>query len=132
MVLALSDTHALLWYAFNDARLSDAAGRLMDDAEASGDQVGISAISLVEIVYLIEKRRIPAESLDRVRSLFDQGGMLREVVVDRGVATSLARVPRSEVPDMPDRIIAATALHLGVPLISRDGKIRASSVRTIW
>jgi len=33
---------------------------------------------------------------------------------------------------MPDRIIATTALHLGVPLISRDGRIRLSSVPTIW
>ncbi len=41
-------------------------------------------------------------------------------------------IPRDQVPDMPDRIIAATAAHLGVPLISRDGKIRASSVTTIW
>ena len=39
---------------------------------------------------------------------------------------------RQDVPDMPDRIIAATALHLGVPLISRDGKIKASAVPTIW
>ncbi len=35
-------------------------------------------------------------------------------------------------PDMPDRIIGATALHLGLPLITRDGKIRASDLRTIW
>jgi hypothetical protein len=28
------------------------------------------------------------------------------------VATALARVPREALPDMPDRIIAATALHL--------------------
>jgi PIN domain nuclease of toxin-antitoxin system len=41
-------------------------------------------------------------------------------------------VSRSEVPDLPDRIIAATAVHLGVPAISRDGKIRTSSVDTIW
>ena len=33
---------------------------------------------------------------------------------------------------MPDRIIAATALHLGLPLISRDRKIQLSSVNTIW
>ena len=33
---------------------------------------------------------------------------------------------------MPDRIIAATAIYHDVPFISRDGKIRASSVRTIW
>lgn len=41
-------------------------------------------------------------------------------------------VDRRQVPDLPDRVIAATALHLSVPLISRDGKIRASGVATIW
>jgi predicted nucleic acid-binding protein len=33
---------------------------------------------------------------------------------------------------MPDRIIAATALHLGVPVITRDRKIRASNLKSIW
>jgi predicted nucleic acid-binding protein len=33
---------------------------------------------------------------------------------------------------MPDQIIAATAMHLGVPLISRDRRIKASSLATIW
>jgi len=34
--------------------------------------------------------------------------------------------------DFPDRIIVATALHLGLPLISRDRKIQLSDVNTIW
>jgi predicted nucleic acid-binding protein len=54
------------------------------------------------------------------------------VVVDRDVVNALSTITRGEVPDMPDRIIAATAVHLGVPLISRDRKIQASSVQTIW
>jgi predicted nucleic acid-binding protein len=29
-------------------------------------------------------------------------------------------------------IIAATALHLGVPVISRDSKIKLSTVNNIW
>jgi predicted nucleic acid-binding protein len=41
------------------------------------------------------------------------------------------QIGRAEIPDMPDRIIAATAVCLGVPLVMRDGKIRASAVRTI-
>jgi predicted nucleic acid-binding protein len=48
------------------------------------------------------------------------------------VAESLELVPRKDVPDMPDRIIAATALHLGLPLVTRDGKIRAVNITTIW
>ena len=41
-------------------------------------------------------------------------------------------IVRQEVPDLPDRVIAATALQLSVPVVSRDGRIRASSVQTIW
>ena len=36
-------------------------------------------------------------------------------------------------PDMPDRIITATALAYHLPLVTRDSKIReAGIVRTIW
>ena len=45
---------------------------------------------------------------------------------------ALVFVSRSEVPDLPDRIVAATAAALQTPLISRDRKIRASQVQTIW
>ncbi len=33
---------------------------------------------------------------------------------------------------MPDRIVAATAVYLGVPVISRDGRIRAANLQTVW
>ena len=49
-----------------------------------------------------------------------------------GVAFALAQIPRNEVPDLPDRVIAATALLLGLALVTRDGKIRASHIETIW
>ena len=41
-------------------------------------------------------------------------------------------MPRDVVPDMPDRIIAATAVHLGLPLITRDERIRSAGIKTIW
>jgi predicted nucleic acid-binding protein len=44
----------------------------------------------------------------------------------------MLKVSRTDVPDMPDRIVAATALHFGVPVISRDGRIRSSAVKTVW
>jgi predicted nucleic acid-binding protein len=42
----------------------------------------------------------------------------------------MREIPRDAVPDMPDCIVAATAVYFGVPVISRDGRIRASNVRT--
>ena len=41
-------------------------------------------------------------------------------------------VPRVAVPDMPDRIVAATAVHFGVPVISRDRRIQSSILSTVW
>ena len=37
-----------------------------------------------------------------------------------------------KIPNLPDRIIAATALYAKVPVISRDRKIKLSSIQTIW
>jgi PIN domain nuclease of toxin-antitoxin system len=131
-IRSVADTHTLIWYVFDDPRLSATASSMIDDAMAAGDEIGISSITLVEIVYLAEKRKIDPDTLRRVLDLLDLGAHLTEVPVDRSLLPAVQSIPRSEVPDMPDRIIAATALFLGVPLISRDGKIRASAVKTIW
>jgi PIN domain nuclease of toxin-antitoxin system len=48
------------------------------------------------------------------------------------IIEALIDVPRSDIPDMPDRIVAATAVYFGVPTISRDGRIRVSKVQTVW
>lgn len=47
-------------------------------------------------------------------------------------STAPPPTPSEEVPDLPDRVIAATALALNLPLISRDGKIKASRLTTVW
>jgi predicted nucleic acid-binding protein len=58
--------------------------------------------------------------------------LIVEIPFDKYVAQAMQQVERSQVPDLPDRIIAATALSLKLPLISRDRKIQMSSVETIW
>ena len=45
---------------------------------------------------------------------------------------AMRQVPRVQVPDMPDRIVAATAVYLRVPVISRDGRIRSSNIQSVW
>lgn len=130
---AVTDTHALIWYLENDARLSSAASALFDACDRGLSIVYIPTICLVEIVYLQEKGRIPSDLKDRFDLVLrsrQSGLILADLTA--AVADALTRVPRAEVPDLPDRIVAATALHLGVPLISRDRKIQASSVTTIW
>jgi predicted nucleic acid-binding protein len=54
------------------------------------------------------------------------------VPLDFEIAQALAQISRDTVPDMPDRIIAATALYLNIPLVTKDSKIQASNIQTIW
>ncbi len=133
MIAAIADTHTAIWYIFADARLSATARRLIDDAAGRGEQIGVSSMTLLEIVYLIEKGKIAAEAFSRLAAaLEDPESALVEVPVDLAVARALARVDAGQVPDLPDRTIAATALYFGVPVISRDGRIRLSAIQTIW
>ena len=133
MIRAVADTHAIIWYLFEDERLSRVAKEFMDDAAESGEQIGISAISLTEIVYLVEKAKINPETLERLLQSIETGNAaLVEIPVTGKIASRMMEVSREAVPDMPDRIIAATALELSVPIISRDGKIKASGLKTIW
>jgi PIN domain nuclease of toxin-antitoxin system len=122
----VADTHAALWYLFGDQRLSASAKAFVDDAAEASRKIAISAISLAEIVYLVEKKRILATAFS------DPDHVFEEVPLTAGIVEAMRRVPRPDVPDMPDRIVAATAIYLGVSVISRDGRIRVSSVQTVW
>jgi PIN domain nuclease of toxin-antitoxin system len=117
---------------YDDARLSATARTLLDTTEVAGDPIAIPSIVLVEVVYLIEKGRIDAAAMGRnVAALSREHATLVEAPLDRFVTEAMRRVDRAQMPDMLDRIVAATALHLGVPVVSRDRKINASIVTTI-
>jgi PIN domain nuclease of toxin-antitoxin system len=133
MPRAVADTHTVIWYLKANPQLSPSARLVIDDAAAVGDSIIVSAITFIEITYLVEKGRIDADTLDvLLLAVSRPNAVLVEAPVDRSIALALQSVPRSEVPDMPDRIIAATAVAYGVPVISRDGKIRLSRIQTIW
>src|SRR5258708_6349015 len=133
MLAAIADTHTAIWYLFSDPRLGRAASDCIDATIASGDHIGISAISLAEMIYLIEKKRILANALEDVlAAIADPKTVLQEVPLDAGIVLRMKEVPRDEIPDLPDRIIAATAQFYGVPVLSRDGRTRSSAIKTVW
>jgi PIN domain nuclease of toxin-antitoxin system len=130
---AVLDTHAAIWYLLDAKNLSDKVFSLIDGAAVSGVPTYISAISLVEVVYLVERGRIAANAFDRfVNELSQVSPAFKVFPLDYHVAGALRSVPRDVVPDMPDRIIAATALHLGLPLATRDRRLQAAGIQTIW
>lgn len=133
MLGAVADTHTVIWYIFADSRLSVTARTTIEQIAAEGNQVAFSSITLAEIVYLSERGRINSNTLDRLlREVESDNALLVEILFDRNIALTLREVDRSQIPDLPDRIIAATAFYLNVPVISRDRRIQLSSIDTIW
>jgi predicted nucleic acid-binding protein len=103
-------------------------------AEQAGERIYIPAIVLIELRYLVEKGTIAETDYQNIlREIKDPATLLTIASLDLATAETLSQISRSTVPDMPDRIIAATALALNLPLISCDTKInKLSNVSVIW
>jgi PIN domain nuclease of toxin-antitoxin system len=133
MIAGVADTHVAIWFLAGDPRLSGVAKEFFERAAAARKKIVLSPISLAEVVYLVEKKRLPASAFDDLKAaLKNPNHVLEEAPFTAEVVDAMRQVSREAVPDMPDRIVSATAVFLGVPLISRDGRIRASNVQTVW
>lgn len=129
----VADTHALIWYLEDSPRLGLKARDAFDACDRGEVRIYVPTICLVEIVYLMEKGRISSEMksmLDKELKSGESGLVIADLDMD--VVEQIANVLRDDIPDLPDRVIAATALALNLPLISRDRKIVLSGLETIW
>ncbi len=133
MSAVLADTHAVLWYLFDPARLSPAADAAFAGAIQSGAVIYVSVISVIEVRYLVEKKKLPVAAYqDLLSALRDPAIAVELLPIDLAVALAIEQVPRAAVPDLPDRIIAATALAHNIPLVTSDRKLLAAPLNTIW
>lgn len=118
----VTDTHPLIWHLTSDRRLSKPARQIFDDADKGLVRILIPGIVLVEMVYLVEKDILSRTRLEQVLTLLEvTGGSYAVTPLDQDVVRSmLEKVPWSAVPELADRIIAATAVKLNLPLLSKD------------
>jgi predicted nucleic acid-binding protein len=65
--------------------------------------------------------------------LDDPTTAFRLAELSRRICDEVENIPRVNVPAMSDRIISATALHLNLPLVTKDSKIQSLQIiKTIW
>lgn len=129
MLSHLLDTHAILWTLEDDVRLGPAARKIV--SKAVSHELAISALSLLEISMLIEKRRIqlegaPIDFLKKIESTF------MVITMDAIIANEAMQIPLSQ-GDPFDRVIVATARSHGLTLLTKDQAITQSGlVPVIW
>ena len=130
----VTDTHPLVWYLTKDKRLSAACLEIFQKTDTGEHTLWIPAIVLVEVQYLVERSRFPQELLAQVYSLLLPPTInYRLSPLDLSVIRAIVQVSADVVPEMPDRLIAATAVAANAPLLSRDHKITAvPNLSVIW
>ncbi|MCF3608717.1 PIN domain-containing protein [Planktothrix agardhii 1033] len=100
MSAIVADTHAIVWYFRSPEKLAYDASIAFDHAVNNGYPVHISAISIVEITYLVEKNRLPQVALDQlIENLADPDVGLVVVPMDILIARTLAKISFLPMPD---------------------------------
>jgi PIN domain nuclease of toxin-antitoxin system len=131
--LILLDTHTVYWATALPKKLSRAATRAIEREGRSGG-LSIASATLFELARSMQAGRLLWKGSAR-------GGVdeilaaIRPVVHDISldIAVTAAELPRSFPGDPMDRLIAATAIVVGIPLVTRDERMLESGLfDTIW
>ncbi len=111
-------------------RLSEKVKTIFDSVEFGNTIVYVPGIVFAEIPYLSEKQRIQT-SIDEVEDYLKEHPNYKEYSLSFAVIQSTAEI--TDIPELYDRLIAATARQLDLELITNDSVIQASAfVKTIW
>jgi PIN domain nuclease of toxin-antitoxin system len=132
-VRVVADSHTIVRYVQDSDRLGAGAAEALDDAEAS-DGIVTSVATLVDLWYVTQTTQaVSVDDLARLRSALESAPKVDLHPIDVAVADAVTAIPRDVLGDPWDRFIVATAQVLRVPLVTRDGRIRAAGLtETVW
>lgn len=129
VVRALLDTHALIWFAFDDSKLSRRARSVLLDLE---NEILVSATSAWELTTKVRVGKLPiasrfaVEFREKVRNL---GFQELAITVEHGQRAGL--LP-GEHRDPFDRMLMAQAISENIPIVSNEQVFDEYHVRRIW
>ena len=127
----VTDTHSLIWYLTDDPQLSINAKEVFQKADNFQDHIFIPCIVFFELLYLIEKKKVIINFDDFLEMVSSSKNYKVEPLCLPIIEKSKI-IPRHKVADPWDRIIAATSMHLNLPLITRDRILRRLGIDVLW
>lgn len=130
---AVADSHAIVWYLQGSDRLSAAAEQALIESEKT-DGLVLSVATLIDLWYVSQTTQaVTATELAAIRTMLDASTAVAFEPMTVAIADATTSIPRDLLKDPWDRFIVATALTLGLPVVTRDESIRQSDlVATIW
>lgn len=129
--MILLDTCAIVWLLLEPAMLSKAAKKAISFAREDGE-LSISDVTFSELAWLVKNQRI-ALNVSLEAFLSEVSSLCSPIRITPAIARLSVEFPASYPKDPMDRIIGATALDRGMPLVTKDIAIRKSkAVPVIW
>jgi PIN domain nuclease of toxin-antitoxin system len=131
--MIILDTHAWIWLV-NDPRLLSPSARRAAERAISRNAIYISSISVWEVALLSASGRIKL-TMDVHDWIAGSEALpfFNFVPVDNAISLRSVSLPGPLHNDPADRIIIATAIIKGMPVVTKDEKIRKySKVKSIW
>ena len=121
----LLDTHIALWLNSGETRLGEATRQTIEAAWKTGGRIFLSAVSVWEIAMLVDKRLIELDLpvIEWVKRFLDRPG-LEALPLDHMAVARAYDLHHLEHRDLADRMLIATAIGLGCPLVTHDDRIR--------
>ena len=121
--LLLLDTHTLVWSVQDSPKLGPQAKRTINQA-ARESRVAVSAITPWEIALLVSKDRLQlgVEVMQWIHVALAKPGV-KLAPLEPEIAVASTRLPFEIHGDPADRILVATARHLGATLVTADGEL---------
>jgi PIN domain nuclease of toxin-antitoxin system len=119
----LLDTHVLIWLLRDAEKISETVYAQIQDA-ADADSLVVSAITPWEIGVLVAKKRIDlgADVMAWIDAALNLPGIRLQPLLPE-IAVASTRLPGEIHSDPADRILVATARHIGATLITADEQL---------
>ncbi len=127
----VTDTHSIVWYMTDNPNLSIEARRAFSKADSGEDYIFIPCIVFFELLYLTEKKKI-AIDFDSFVEMVSSSKNYRIEPLCLPIIKKSKAISKGRVSDPWDRLIAATSIHLGFPLISRDKSLQKMGLMILW
>jgi predicted nucleic acid-binding protein len=112
----VTDTQALIKFMLGKKVINDVAHQAYLAADKGKATIIIPAVVMMEVMYLFEKNRIRI-GLFEIEDLMDSRNYRYEPL-SLEILKTASKI--DDIPELHDRLIAATARYLDLPLITND------------